>query len=215
MNQPTQPAKPPIVRPWMLILLIVVIIAAVLVYFFYIKKSPTTTSTTISPTPTVSITTSPSVSSSVPATATPVTWQTYTNPRINYSFEYPVSGLAQALEELEKYNASDPNSFDLVTFSTSDTSYSVRTDFSGHVTTVDAWITGGLGPVGFGFPSFNLSDYTKTTVAGITAYTYNDGLTTFFVDGTKYFTIEARSGTQLKTTSDTNYSHLLSSFKLL
>jgi hypothetical protein len=144
-------------------------------------------------------------------------WKTYTNSRVNYSFEYPSSNLKLNLDETIKYpsaSAADSKTEDLVQFATSTTTYSIRADISGHATTVEAWITGASeNPVGDGFPSKNISDYKKITVGDNTAYTNKNSLITFVVVGTKYYTISAHSGTAIKTGSDTIYSHLLSSFK--
>jgi len=144
------------------------------------------------------------------------TWKTYTNPRVNYSFEYPASGLKLDLDETIKYPStsnSNPKTEDLVQFASSDTTYSVRADVSGHASTVEAWITGGSeSPSAEALPSKNLSDYDKVTISGATAYTSKTSLITYAVVGTKYYTIAAYNNISLKTGTDATYSHLLSSF---
>jgi len=145
-------------------------------------------------------------------------WKTYTNTRVNYSFEYPASGLQLDLNETIKYPSTRPGdskSEDLVQFATSSTAYSIRVDISAHFMTVEAWITGsgGGGLIGSGFPSRNLSDYIKTTVGGITAYTSKEVLSTYLVKDTKFYTITAYAGEAPKVGSDAIYNHLLSSFE--
>lgn len=162
--------------------------------------------------------TSQNGSTSTPATADETTsWKTYTNTRVNYSFEYPAGGLQLNLDETIKYpstSVADSKTEDLVQFATSSTTYSIRADVSGHATTVEGWITGSGtgGTIGGGFPSTNLSDYSKIAVGNTTAYTSKTSLSTFVVVGTKYYAITAYAGTAPKTGTDTIYTHLLSSF---
>jgi len=155
-------------------------------------------------------------SSSTSSSSETTSWKTYTNSRVNYSFGYPSNGLQLNLDETIKYPSTrdgDSKTEDLVQFATASTTYSVRTDVSGHVTSVEAWITGGSeDPSHLGFPSTDLSDYSKTTVGGQTAYTYKNGLVTYAVIGTKFYTIAAYTGITPKTDADSTYSHLLSSF---
>jgi hypothetical protein len=140
---------------------------------------------------------------------TTMTWKTYTNSRVGYSFEYPSTGLTLDLDETIKYPSTrvgDSKYEDLVQFANSDTTYSVQTDISGKERTVEAWITDGT--VGT-----SLSDFTKTSVDGVTAYTKKSDLRTFVVANQKFYTIIARNGIAAKTGADENYAHLLSSFK--
>lgn len=219
MNQtPVAPSREggPNTLKWLLIILVIIVVLGG-GYLLYAKYGGTSTSA-VSATPTPTEVISPS-SSATPTTSPniPAEWKTYTNKRVGYSFEYPASDLELDLNETIKYpstRSGDSKTEDFVQFATATTTYGVRTDVSGHAMSVEAWITGtGGGSTINTFPSRNLSDYTKTTIGGKTAYTYKNGLVSYVVLGTKYYTITAKSGEGLKEEADAIDSHLLSSFK--
>ena len=177
------------------------------------KLQPSSSSSTTVASPSSSNSNSQNTSSS---SAQVASWKTYTNTRVHYQFEYPASGLSEDLVETIKYPstvATDAKDEDYVEFITGGVAYSVEAHATVTQATIEAWLTDPSNP---GNVDQNLSDYTKTTVAGKTAYTLKSGLATYlFYDVPKtVFIITARDGIAPKASSDDVYSHLLQSFSL-
>lgn len=212
MNQsptlPQPPAELPKPKsklwPWIVLIIVVLIVAGYFGWTWYSGKSKIkTTTTTTTTTPTIT------PEEGIIATTSNPEWKMYTNPRVNYQFEFPAKNLSLDLHESIKYPSTDAGNAkddDLVQFATNNSSYGVRTTVGVNEKTIEDWLQT---PERVG----GLSGYTKTTVGNKTAYTDKEWLSTYVMSGNNVYQIDAHVGSAPKTETDPIYEHFFSTFQ--
>ena len=148
------------------------------------KVSPKTSASALaSPTPTATATPTP--------TSTPVTYSKSSDDSA-LSFEYPSTATL--------INAD--------TFTNGGITYSIETPTPGGKTSIESW----LQDANVSYGETDLTKYTKTMVAGKTAYTYTGELRTYVMSSNKIYELVARNSVAPSTDSnDSVYTHFLSS----
>ncbi|GEM_PF-6553045 len=153
-----------------------------------------------------------------------IRWQTYTNKRVGYQFQYPADQ-TRDLSETIKYNknseplgkdTSQSPYQDLVQFSIGRTSYGVRTyigkPFAGSTYgSVDAWIADETIPKA----SSKLGDYDRIIIDGHAAYLLRSGATAYILNSGSIYDIGATKGEGSAPKEDIIYKQFLSTFKFI
>ncbi|MFA6492534.1 MAG: hypothetical protein WCV58_00055 [Patescibacteria group bacterium] len=140
-------------------------------------------------------------------------WKTYKNARVNYGFEYPVTGLEKDLEETIKYPSTregDSKTQDLVQFAANKITYSIQTEVGVTRSTIEDWIK----DVSVSHADSDLTKYTKITIGSKTAYTHTGDLLTYILaNGNVYIIKGMEEIAPSKKTGDIIYQHLLNTLK--
>jgi len=147
----------------------------------------------------------PNKSTGVIASSTPEAlngWQTYTNPTVNFSFQYPSEALTQAIAQ----NAQNQNS---VEFGIASTTYAV-TMYPEGGTSLDEWIKNDEAADSYS------TDYNQITIGNSPAYVNKTQTDAFIESNGNIYEIDAVSAAGVPTNmvNDPIYLRLLSSFQL-
>lgn len=176
----------------------------------------TQTTTYTTPTATATATTLATATTSATSSAD---WKTYENTRIGYSLQYNENDPKIDVDEIIKYDASKTylysDQVDMVAFVYNNNTYRIEAYFT-DIKTLESWMDYASKNLGIG--SANLSDYTKTTIGGNTAYSKNSELVSYVMKNNKVISIavsKPTGGTAVLSTdkNDSVYKQILSTFK--